>query len=173
MTDEPETLSDRLWNDVTEDLAAGPREGQYHLLVMEQYKLYLEMTDRNSARRGGANTYFLSLNTALAAALAVVFRDLQVGISPWILTGGVILLVTECATWLAIMRSYRLLNVAKFKVIAAFEERLPARAYTRAEWSALGEGRDWRLYLPLTHIEMWVPIMFAAMYLLGFAAIMF
>lgn len=173
MAEESETLSDRLWNDRPGDLAAGPRDGQYHLLVMEQYKLYMEMTDRISARRGGANTYFLTLNTALAAGIAAVFRDLQAGVSPWILACGVILLVTECVAWLAIMRSYRLLNVAKFKVIAALEERLPARAYTRAEWSALGEGRDWRLYLPLTHIEMWVPITFASMYLLGFAALIF
>ena len=32
--------------------------------LLEQYKIYVEMADRISARRGLANTFFLTLNTA-------------------------------------------------------------------------------------------------------------
>ena len=67
----------------------------------------------------------------------------------------------------SLVRSYRQLNTAKFKVIGALEERLPASAYWRAEWVALGEGEDWHKYLPLTPLEQWVPMLFALVYLSG------
>jgi hypothetical protein len=63
------------------------------------------------------------------------------------------------------------LNEGKFKVIGALEERLPTRAFSTAEWTALDQGRDWRVYLPLTHVERWIPLIFAGTYVLGFAAL--
>jgi hypothetical protein len=54
------------------------------------------------------------------------------------------------------------------EVIGALEERLPASIYWHAEWIALGEGKDWRKFLPFTHIEQWVPVLFALVYLSGF-----
>jgi len=79
-----------------------------------------------------------------------------------------VIAVGQCVAWWWLVRSYRLLNGAKFKVVGALEERLPASAYWRAEWVALGEGNDWRKYLPLSHLEQWVPILFALVYVLGF-----
>ncbi|MEV3987644.1 hypothetical protein AB0J57_01915 [Streptomyces sp. NPDC049837] len=55
-------------------------------------------------------------------------------------------------------------------MIAALEERLPARTFVAAEWRALGEGRDWRVHLPLNQVERWIPLLFAGAYVLGFAA---
>ena len=37
--------------------------------ALEQYKLYVEMADRISARRQTANSFFLSVNTAIVALL--------------------------------------------------------------------------------------------------------
>nr|WP_281032949.1 hypothetical protein [Nocardia brevicatena] len=42
------------------------------------------------------------------------------------------------------MRFYRLLNAAKYAVIGAFEQRLPAYTYSRAARHSLDEGHDWR-----------------------------
>jgi hypothetical protein len=39
-------------------------------IVLEQYKLYVEMADRLSARRALANTFFLTVNTAVLIGLA-------------------------------------------------------------------------------------------------------
>ncbi len=55
-------------------------------------------------------------------------------------------------------------------VIGAFEKRLPAYAYSRAEWTELREGEDWRRYVPLTrpawnsgcHRSSWPPIRWGA-----------
>lgn len=79
--------------------------------------------------------------------------------SPLLLLPAVLALIGQYCAWFFIVRSYRLLNAAKFDVVAAMEERLPARAYSRAEWMALGGGEDWRRYLPLTRVEQWVPVL--------------
>ena len=51
-----------LWND-----KGGPpgtsNQDPASSVVLEQYKLYVEMADRVSARRGVTNTFFLTLNS--------------------------------------------------------------------------------------------------------------
>jgi hypothetical protein len=53
----------------------------------------------------------------------------------------------------------------------ALEERLPASPFWRTEWWELGEGRDRTPYWPLSHIEQWIPMLFALVYSAGFVAI--
>ncbi|MGV9866302.1 RipA family octameric membrane protein [Rhodococcus koreensis] len=77
----------------------------------------------------------------------------------------------QCFAWSYLVRSYRLLNSAKYQVVGALEERLPASPFWRAEWSALGEGTDRTRYWPLSHIEQWIPILFALAYLSRFLAL--
>ncbi|HEX2132450.1 MAG TPA: hypothetical protein VHH15_12920 [Actinophytocola sp.] len=163
-------LPDRLWNEAIGPAEYGQADERYQAAVLEQYKLCVEMADRVSARRNAANTYFLTLNTALTAVLGGVAGGRLLDTPGWLVVAGLIVLLAQCAAWWTIVRSYRLLNGAKFAVIGAFEERLPAYAYSRAEWRALGEGRDWRRYLPLSHIEQWVPVTFAVAYSIGVLA---
>ncbi len=40
--------------------------------VLDLYKMAVEMADRVSARRAGANSFFLTLNTVLAAVVGIV-----------------------------------------------------------------------------------------------------
>jgi hypothetical protein len=80
-------------------------------------------------------------------------------------------LVIQCLAWFWLLRSYRLLNTAKYAVIGAREERLPASPYWRGEWAALGQGRDPARYWPLSHVEQWIPGVFALAYTAGFLAI--
>jgi hypothetical protein len=142
----------------------------YETLVLEQYKLCVEMADRVSARRGLTNTFFLSLNSIIASG--VVGAGGRADRAPlWLLIAGLVILLTQCAAWFTLIRSYRQLNAAKWAVIGAIEERLPIYAYSRGEWGALGNGRDRRKYPQLTHIEQWVPWIFAASYVCGGIAI--
>ncbi|MEV6867800.1 hypothetical protein AB0M44_43315 [Streptosporangium subroseum] len=164
-------IPDALWNEAIGPAGYSAANEKYQAAVLEQYKLCVEMADRISSRRNLTNTFFLTLNSIIAAALAGIAGNRLATTSVWILLVGLMILLIQCATWFVIMRSYRLLNAAKYAVIGAFEERLPAFAYSRAEWQALGEGRDWRKYLPLTHIEQWIPIIFAVAYVLGLLAI--
>ncbi|MGP3974140.1 RipA family octameric membrane protein [Streptomyces sp. 8N114] len=164
------SLPDSLWNSSVKPSTYASGNEQYQAAVLEQYKLCVEMADRVSSRRSLTNTFFLSLNSLIAAGAAGLSDN--VGRAPvWMLVGALVVLITQCAAWFVIIRSYRQLNAAKFAVIGALEERLPAFAYSRAEWQALGEGRDWRQYLPLTHVEQWVPLIFSLTYALGFLAV--
>ena len=141
------------------------------LVLLEQYKIYVEMADHVSARRGLTNTFFLTLNSAIFAAIGFAVGRITHPAS-WLLVFPMIVFVAQCLAWFWLVRSYRQLNGAKYAVIGALEERLPASPYWRAEWKALGEGKDPARYWPLTHLEQWIPLLFAITYVGGFIAVM-
>ena len=146
----------------TAPLAAEERD-----MLMEQYKIYVEMADRISARRGLANTFFLTINTAVFATVGLFWEHRPAG-SPVLLVVPWAMLVVQCLAWFWILRSYRQLNTAKYAVIGAIEERLPASPYWAAEWAALGQGNDPSRYWPVSHVEQWIPALFATGYTAGF-----
>jgi len=141
------------------------------MTVLEQYKLYVEMADRVSARRGLTNAFFLTLNSAIFTAIGFLWNA-KPQAPTWLLIFPTVALIVQCLAWYWIVRSYRQLNAGKYAVIGALEERLPASPYWRGEWTALGEGKDPSKYLPLSHLEQWIPILFAITYLGGFIALM-
>ncbi len=158
-------LADRLWNkDVRDEY---DDKGKYKDHVLEQYKLYVEMADRISARRSTANTFFLTLNTLVLGALSACAEKFS-RLSVIMLCIAAIVL---CYVWKRLINSYRQLNTAKYAVIGEFEKNLPASPYWSAEWNALGEGKDPKKYKQLTAVEKWVPIIFICLYLLLGAAI--
>lgn len=137
---------------------------EYEKHLFEQYKLYVDMADRISARRMLANSFFVGVHTALITAFTVMLKEKVLqptlsGLAPFM---AVVLL---CFIWWRVVHSYRQLNSAKFKVIHALEQMLPAAPFD-AEWTAMGRGADARLYLPLTHVENWVPVCFGVLYVL-------
>jgi hypothetical protein len=68
-------------------------------LGLEQYKIYVEMADRISARRGMTNTFFLTLNTAIFTAVGVFWQHPPTG-SPVLLTVPcVVLLIRVRLLW--------------------------------------------------------------------------
>jgi len=153
-------LTGRLWNkDVFDEY---DDKGKCKDHVLEQYKLYVEMADRISARRSTANTFFLTLNTLVIGALSVCAEKFS-RLSIIVLCIAAVVL---CYVWRRLINSYRQLNTAKYTVIGEFEKRLPASPYWSAEWNALGEGKDPKRYKQLTTVEKWVPIVFVCLYLL-------
>ena len=132
----------------------------YREHVLQLYKTYLEMADRISGRREKANAFFLTVNTALIALLAKDTDLLTPGPVEFLIpvAGGFL-----CYLWYRIIRSYRDLNSAKFRVIHAMEAQLPLRPYD-AEWESVGRGKDPKRYLPFTHVEGIVPWLFMAIH---------
>ncbi len=57
---------------------------------MELYKLAVEMADRVSARRGTANAFFVTVNTALLAFLGLA----ELSVAWPVAVGGVVISVT-------------------------------------------------------------------------------
>jgi hypothetical protein len=160
-----------LWSPETDPAQWGGQPEAYSNAMLEQYKIYVEMADRISARRGLTNTFFLTLNSTVFTTIGV-FWTTRAHAASWLLIFPVLVLTGQCLAWFWLVRSYRQLNAAKYAVIGALEERLPASPYWRAEWKALGEGKDPSRYWPLTHLEQWIPTLFAACYLGGFIAIL-
>ncbi len=155
---------ERLWNEAALTELYRDDVKAYQSAVLAQYQLYVEMADRASQRRGLTNTFFLSLNTAVFALMGVVLTR-SPELDGYALVLPLVALLGQCGAWFYLVRSYRLLNSAKFEVVGALEERLPASPFWREEWRRLGEGHDWRRYWPLSHIEAWIPVLFALTYL--------
>src|SRR3954447_24563600 len=65
MDEEDKKIRDRLWNSGMNATSYEGTGEKYQAAILEQYKLYVEMADRISNRRGLTNTFFLTLNTAI------------------------------------------------------------------------------------------------------------
>lgn len=160
MSDEPLPKEDQLASALQ---GVGPDEygPAYREHSLDIYKICLEMADRISERREKANSLFLAVNAPLIALLA---KD-AFG-SPAVPPGALELLVPVsagvlCYLWYRNIRSYRDLNLAKFKVIHAIERRLPLRPSVRAN-SRRAVGRvAYSLCQPEgTHIRVALPLGF-------------
>jgi hypothetical protein len=131
--------------------------------LLEQYKAYLLSLDKVGDRRQSANSFFLSINTGLCALMGYMFaKDVpgHLRLLLWIIpfTGFLV-----SYFWFRLVRSYRFLNAAKFRVVEAMEERLPFAPFA-AEWIALQKESGARKYVPLTNLEVWIPRFFMLLY---------
>ena len=131
--------------------------------VYELYKLYQETTEKVSDRRSKANTWMLSVNSALVALYTLLEKGGGVIGALWqnlwfiaLPLAGLII----CFAWYALLVSYRKLNHAKFTVLMELEKDLPYPVYTREE-QFLQENRRWNL----SNIESWIPWAFGLLYL--------
>jgi hypothetical protein len=159
-------MEDNLWNNFTSSSVYKTNSVLYQNHILEQYKIYVEMADRISARRNLSNGFFLTLNTLSLTAIGFLFEKVSIINPKWIIffpLAGVILI---CIIWWWLLKSYRDLNSAKYKVIGQLEKKLPSSPYWSAEWKELGEGSDIKKYLPLTALEKIVPIVFGVVYLM-------
>ena len=151
-----------LWN---RDISKESFGEKYNDLLIAQYKLYVASAEKVSDRRNLANTFFLSIHTFLLGILGFYVEKMTSLANDWLVLVFLVALLMICAAWWLIVRSYRQLNTGKFIVIGELEKRLPASPYWSAEWRVLGEGKDLQKYFPLTHIENYIPLIFAFIYL--------
>lgn len=132
--------------------------------LLEQYKLYVEMANHISERRTSANNFLLTVNSGLITLYGLASATLS-SAQPrlWqylIPIAGTLV----CLTWLALLRSYRQLNTVKFQVIHEIEQQLPLAGFER-EWHLAERGRG-RTYIPVTHLEPYIPWVFVGLYIL-------
>lgn len=137
-------------------------EKQIDPVYFEQYKLYVELTDRISSRRMNANSFFVSIHTLLLGTLSVLMKENFLK-SPILGLLPILAALFLCIAWWFIVRSYRQLNSGKFNVIHQMEQNLPVAPFD-LEWKELGEGRNIKKYLPITYVENIVPICFGILY---------
>lgn len=163
MSDESERINHKLYSNGN---ATGYGDNAlYHSHLLEQYKLYQSSAENISSRRQTANSFFVSINTAVIGLASYLnFGSSSPNGFYWLIAlGG----ISISYMWYRLIRSYRDLNGAKFKVIYEIEKSLPIRPYD-AEWEAVGRGKNSTLYLPFTHIEILVPWVFIGLHTVGF-----
>ena len=166
MSTDNNSLANRLWNNsITPHYNSKDR---YQDHILEQYKIYVEMADRIGSRRNLANTFFLTLHSLILGSIGFAYEKVPAFSSKFFLIFPLVAILALCYTWWRLVKSYRQLNTAKYLVIGEMERRLPSSPYSSAEWKALGEGKDPKLYMPLTHVENWIPIVFGSIYIVGF-----
>jgi len=156
-------LNEKLFTNEAQASYPSPEMFQEHLI--EQYKLYLESADRISDRRQTANSFFVTINTTLVALVGYI----HIGSTTsnelyWLIALAGIAL---SYMWYRLIRSYRDLNTAKFKVVHEIEKKLPLSPFD-AEWEAVGRGKNKALYLPFTHIEVGIPWVFLMLHAIAF-----
>lgn len=133
-------------------------------IYFEQYKMLVESAEKVSDKRMSANNYFLTINTAIISLTGLLLTS-----KIFLLNFNVVKLIglmglAICVIWFLIVLSYKQLNSGKFKMIHRLEKKLPIKLFAD-EWKELGEGKSLRKYIPLSHIEIIVPIIFFFLYL--------
>jgi hypothetical protein len=156
--------------------------------ILALYSTAVEMADRVSARRAGANTFFLTTNTALAAIVGIISsarKPPPLGSLPSFDAFG--LVATAIAgivlswVWWMLLRYYRRLNGAKWDVINKLEKELPAQPFTdewallhpneptsNVEIAKLSWGQRFRVrskHREATVVEQYVPFVFMVIYI--------
>jgi hypothetical protein len=147
-------------------------EGELDTVILEQYKLAVEMADKISARRGTANGFYFTA----ASALLATSEGLSLAIAA---IAGMALAIA----WWMQLTSYRNLNAAKWQVIGELEDKLPAKPF-RDEWAILKvEPLETRVlrsellgrllqplarYVELSVVEQLVPLVYFGLFVATF-----
>ncbi len=164
-------IVENLWSDTAPADYDNVSKGRYYEHLFEQYKLYVESAHKISDRRNLANSFFLTLHTLLIGIAGFAFKEGTRVASSWLLLFPLLAALTVCYVWWRLIKSYRQLNTAKFRVIGEYERLLPSSPFWRAEWTALGSGTDPKLYIELTKLEDRVPVVFGLIYIILTVAI--
>ena len=126
---------------------------------LEIYKMYVASTNAISDRREAANSFFLSINTAIVGLVGYVRSDssTKTFLLFYLLVSIAGMLISY--TWYRLILSYQQINSGKFKVIRSIEEKLPLSPFD-VEWKILDKGKNPKKYLPFTKIEVIIPRIF-------------
>lgn len=128
--------------------------------ILEQYKLYVEMSDRVSQRRASLNVFFISVNTLLITVVTFFGSN-----NCLVFQLGAFVGIILSFAWYYLLSSYRHLNSGKFKVICEMEKLLPISPYEE-EWNKLGYGKDKKLYCPISYSEKSIPVILGIFYII-------
>jgi hypothetical protein len=128
-------------------------------IALEIFKIYHGSIEKTAEKRQAANSFLLTLNTGILAAIGFLSQDA----CPQELRPLNFLLpiagIIASIFWFKLVHSYRQLNRGKFVILNLIEEYLPLAPY-KAEWIELGLGKDSKKYHQVTNLEKWIPILF-------------
>ena len=138
--------------------------------LIDQYKAFLETSERLVERRQTVNNFYLSANTALFTIVAAVLSLLE-GTAEKLVIGAVLALIGMILSmsWRRILDAYGVLNSSKMKVISIIEKKLPLSLYD-TEWVIMSDKLNSKKYVSFTDSEKKIPSIFLLLYAAEFAA---
>jgi len=128
------------------------RNYQNHFI--EQYKIFVESSERITEKRMNTNKFYLALNSLLFGLATYISFDKNI---VTIILSGIGILISFI--WKESISSYKELNSAKFKVILDMEKYLPACPFKKEDEHLKG-------YYKITKLEKFVPIIFIILYII-------
>ena len=128
--------------------------------LLEIYKLHVNLADKVSQRREGANRLYVSLLVGLAVFVGALLwlGDGSDYDKPILVSAGVIG-TSLSVSWYVVIRSYKQLNTGKFLALHELEDKL-AYPFFKREWELLDEGKNLSRYWKLTNVETGLPLIF-------------
>jgi hypothetical protein len=159
------------------DLVSSVPEAEYgsnykeHLL--QQFQAYASSAMSVGERRQSANTFFLTINSAIMTAVGVVgYMDPdKTEINKGFIGCFVLAMLVVCYVWYRTIASYRHMSSAKFQIVNEIERRLPLKPFTR-EWALL-TGDKKNTFRRFSSLEQFIPFLFSLLYVALFLIIIF
>ena len=149
---------DNLWNEEQDNFS----NEQYYNLLIEQYKIYVEILDRVSFRRISINLFFLIINISIVGVMALGISRSSAQLSLALLVLPLLGLLSICHCWWRVVRFYRHTVNIKEQVIGALEKRLPSSPIFSAERVVAQKKGS---FTPLKRLETTMPFIFTFLYL--------
>lgn len=123
----------------------------------KQYEIFVSSTDKISSNRINTNKFFMTINSFILTAYSIFFDKLVSAV--WVIPAlGIIMSIA----WIRTIKSYSMLNSAKFKIINRIEEDLPLQPY-KDEWDILKNNCE---YKTISKTEEKVPYAFGIVFLI-------
>lgn len=150
-------------------------DGDYHIfnqpvdqidkvLLLEQYKTFLQTSEDLVLRRQNVNNFYISINSAIIAIFSSLFAfELSAEVRACLCVLFSLVGIVLSVAWIKILVAYGNLNSSKMKIISSIEKHLPASLYD-AEWAALSDKLNKKRYVSFTDNEKQIPKIFIIIY---------
>lgn len=137
-------------------------------ILLAQWQTCVEMANNASQRRDTTNNVFMTLNSAIVAAIFSISSIENSSKCLMLIFGIVVSLL-----WFFLIKNFRLLNKVKFDIIMDIEEKLPTKPF-RDEYEELKRLKNSTdKYKNFTKIESNLPLVFCGLYLMYMFHIIF
>lgn len=133
-------------------------DSEHSNIILEQYKLCVEMADRVSQRRLETNKFYTTLLSLIIALLSLTISLNDSKFSVFTLPISILGIFLSWV-WSTNIKSYRHLNKGKFQVILELEKQLPWPCF-KNEWDILKKEK----YKEITKVELFIPCIFMSIF---------
>lgn len=156
----PKDIQDTLWNKEDDSNLSND---QYNSLLIEQYRIYVELTDRTGYRRIVTNLFFLVINLLLVGIVALAISnniDTERHPSAVLVAIPYFAGIMFCYSWWKIVRFFRHHLQIKNSILPSIERRLPSRLWLTEQHIAEQKGS----FKPIRILEIYMPFIFMGIY---------